>query len=67
MKLSFLHGISALFRKGIVLEDGAQVRDLFFAGKNNYGTKPKKLRRFFFDNVISYVIRSYLTVFLRIL
>ena len=47
MKLSLLHGISAFFRKGIVLEDDAQVRDLFFTGKNNYKTKPKKLRRFF--------------------
>ena len=28
MKLCFPHGIFPFFRRGIVLEDGAQVRDL---------------------------------------
>ena len=37
MKLSFLHGISPFFRKGIVLEDFAQVPDL------NHSFLPEKI------------------------
>ena len=57
MKLSFPHGISPFFRKGIVLEDGAQVRDLnhsFLQEKIFMEQSPKDLDYFFFFLIKSF-------------